>query len=305
MFHTAIWTSQHSATIPPLKSIKLWAHLHGVPLDLRHNDGLSLIDGLVGDPKETDDFTKNLVSLTTSHVKVELDLTEPAPSVVEFQRESGEVVEVSVTYLWLPPTCSHCHELGHVIRNCLSWAPPENTETQAQKSSAKGKNKQKQKECPSATITGPAQNLAVSDVPSLSTTPATSTPYAEVVDTVMNAHVPSQSPFVFSVPKKPSFSKKKPSTKKPPLTSTAPSSPKNNLSPSEFMEKKKLKRSRSDPSFDSPPHLNACTTNLLKGVQVPPPPLTKSFSIPLKNSFSSFGSQGFLLSTGDPSCLDQ
>ena len=60
MFHTAIWSSEHSATIPPLKSIKLWAHLHGVPQDLRDTAGLSLVAGLVGDPKETDDFTKKL-----------------------------------------------------------------------------------------------------------------------------------------------------------------------------------------------------------------------------------------------------
>ncbi|KAG2305578.1 hypothetical protein Bca4012_085114 [Brassica carinata] len=62
-------------------------------------------------------------------------------------------------------------------------------------------------------------------------------------------------------------STKKPAQKAPiVLTITAPSSPTSLLSPSEFMEKKKLKRSRSDPSFDSPPHSNACTTTLPKGV---------------------------------------
>ncbi|KAJ4875601.1 vegetative cell wall protein gp1-like [Raphanus sativus] len=65
-----------------------------------------------------------MVSLTVSHVKVEVDLTKPLPSVFEFERESGEVVEVYVNYPWVPPTCSHCHELGHVIRNCLHYTPP-------------------------------------------------------------------------------------------------------------------------------------------------------------------------------------
>ncbi|KAF3588063.1 hypothetical protein F2Q69_00030983 [Brassica cretica] len=109
---------------PPLKAIRIWAHLTGVPLDLRYNHGLSLVAGLVGEPKETNDFTSNLVSLTISHVKVEVDLTKPLPSVVEFERQSGEVVEVQVTYPWTPPTCSHCHELGHIIRNCLHYTPP-------------------------------------------------------------------------------------------------------------------------------------------------------------------------------------
>ncbi|XP_056857638.1 uncharacterized protein LOC130506964, partial [Raphanus sativus] len=124
MFHTAQWTSIHSSATPPLSSIKIWAHLTGVPLDLRYNKGLGLVAGLIGDPKETDDFTLNLVSLTLSHVKVEVDLTKPLPSVVEFERQSGEVVEVQVDYPWLPPKCSHCHELGHVIHNCLLYTPP-------------------------------------------------------------------------------------------------------------------------------------------------------------------------------------
>ncbi|KAJ4901587.1 hypothetical protein Rs2_15538 [Raphanus sativus] len=99
MFHTAQWTSEHSMSTPPLKAIRIWAHLTGVPLDLRYNKGLSLVAGLIGEPKETDDFTKNLVSLTVSHVKVEVDLTQPLPDVVEFQRQSGEVVEVQPTLL--------------------------------------------------------------------------------------------------------------------------------------------------------------------------------------------------------------
>ncbi|KAF3603354.1 hypothetical protein F2Q69_00033470 [Brassica cretica] len=125
MFHTSQWSSAHSKSTPPLKAIKIWAHLTGVPLDMRHSEGLSLVAGLVGDPKETDEFTKKLVSLTLSHVKVEVDLTKPLPPVVEFERQSSEVVEVLVHYPWVPSTCSHCHEMGHIVRNCLSYMPPE------------------------------------------------------------------------------------------------------------------------------------------------------------------------------------
>nr|VDD48885.1 unnamed protein product [Brassica oleracea] len=125
MFHTAQWSSAHSKSTPPLKAIKIGAHLTGVPLDMRHSEGSSLVAGLVGDPKETDEFTKNLVSLTLSHVKVEVDLTKLLPPVVEFERQSSELVEVLVHYPWVPPTCSHCHEMGHIVRNCLSYMLPE------------------------------------------------------------------------------------------------------------------------------------------------------------------------------------
>ncbi|KAF3536349.1 hypothetical protein F2Q69_00024259 [Brassica cretica] len=141
MFHTAQWSSAHSAVTPPLSSIKIWAHLTGVPLDLRHTEGLSLVACLVGEPKETDDFTLNLVSLTLSHVKVEVDLTKPLPDVVEFERQSGEVVEVKVDYPWLPPTCSHCHELGHVLRNCLLYTPSKDPPPAAPNAPAKTNKK--------------------------------------------------------------------------------------------------------------------------------------------------------------------
>ena len=131
LFHTKQWTTTNKSLAPSFSSIQIWAHLTGIPLDLRHQEGLSLVAGLVGEPKETDDFTKNLVSLTLAHAKVEVDLTKPLPDVVEFTRQSGEIVEVLVSFPWLPPTCSHCKELGHVVRNCLlvplpPKAPPAN-----------------------------------------------------------------------------------------------------------------------------------------------------------------------------------
>ncbi|CAA7053106.1 unnamed protein product [Microthlaspi erraticum] len=124
MFHTAKWTAGHSKESSSSTTIQLWAHLTGVPLDLRHQKGLSLIAGLIGEPKETYDYTKNLVSLTMSHVNVEVKMSNELPDVVEYERESGEVVEVFVEYPWLPPKCSHCHELGHIAKNCLLLPPP-------------------------------------------------------------------------------------------------------------------------------------------------------------------------------------
>lgn len=124
MFHTAQWSSHHSADTPALVSIPIWVHLFGIPLDLRSIEGLSLVAGLVGEPKETDEFTINLVSLKVAHAKVEVDLTKPLPNVVEFQRQNGQVVEVEVKYPWLPSSCSHCKELGHIVRNCLHLPPP-------------------------------------------------------------------------------------------------------------------------------------------------------------------------------------
>ncbi|KAF3572025.1 hypothetical protein F2Q69_00063092 [Brassica cretica] len=245
MFHTAQWSSAHSSSTPSLKAIQIWVHLTGVPLDLRHQQGLSLVAGLVGEPKETDDFTKNLVSLTLSHVKVEVDLTKPLPSIVEFERQSGEVVEVLVTYPWVPPTCSHCHEPGHIIKNCLSYTPP-TVDKDAQPAAKKSHpaSKPSATKCPAANYrkkplepqTAPPPNS--SEPPPSSSTPTDNPPAVD-----MEIQAPS-STLSYQPP---------PPLPHQPLISHSPSLDLNSPDPP---PQPSLKRSRSSPTFTPNHSLN-------------------------------------------------
>ncbi|KAJ4881254.1 Uncharacterized protein Rs2_38309 [Raphanus sativus] len=124
MFHVSQWAAHADDYSPSLKRIQLWAHLIGVPFDLIHRQGLSHIAGQIGEPKETDDWTLNLTSISVAHVKVEVDASLPLPSVIEVGRQNGSFVEVSVEYPWVPPICSHCKEIGHILRNCPMLPPP-------------------------------------------------------------------------------------------------------------------------------------------------------------------------------------
>lgn len=219
MFQAVQWSSSASFSSPPLESIQIWAHLKGVPLDLRHQEGLSLVAGIVGDPKETDEFTLNLVSLTLSHVKVAVNLTKPLPSVVEFTRESGEVVEVLVTYPWVPPTCPHCKELGHIVRNCLQLPPP--TKQAASTSKAKGKkintdvnapsetaaSKKEEKNVPVPVAAAAVKNPVLTQSKPSSSNAAgsvavcsTSTSASTVFDHVSGSSVPPASPVLAIIP---------------------------------------------------------------------------------------------------------
>lgn len=127
MFHVSQWAAHADDYSPSLKRVQLWAHLIGVPFDLIHRQGLSHIAGQIGKPKETDDWTLNLTSISVAHVKVEVDASLPLPSVVEVGRQNGSFVNVSVEYPWVPPICAHCKEIGHISRNCpLLPAPPKN-----------------------------------------------------------------------------------------------------------------------------------------------------------------------------------
>lgn len=242
MFHTAQWSSEHSSSTPPLSSIKIWAHLTRVLLDLRYQHGFSLVAGLIGEPKETDDFTLNLVNLILSHVKVEVDLTKPLPSVVEFVRQSGEVVEVLVSYPWLPPKCTHCHELGHVVRNCLTYIPPK--APPASSASVATGNAASAKKRDSAfqqkPMKKPVVNMQFLAVKTKVTKASSSSP----------SNTPARSPKTVSLPTSPLVPT---SLNLDSFTATKTFHP-STESPSDKPQKPSLKRSRSSPTFSPPSH---------------------------------------------------
>ncbi|CAA7050921.1 unnamed protein product [Microthlaspi erraticum] len=144
MFHVSQWGSSETTSLPEIVSIPLWAHLSGIPFDLRTKEGLSLAAGLVGEPKETDDYTKNITSLNVAHVKVEVNLTKPLPSSGELLRDNGEIINVVIDYPWVPPSCTHCNEIGHILKNCINAPPttslpPETSEKSSKASVSKDK----------------------------------------------------------------------------------------------------------------------------------------------------------------------
>ncbi|KAJ4911284.1 hypothetical protein Rs2_05905 [Raphanus sativus] len=126
MFYVSQWGSNPEESYPEITSIPLWAHLRGVPFDLRTKEGLSLAAGLVGEPIETDDYTKNISSLNIAHVKVEANLQKPLPSCGELVRQNGDIIDVEIDYPWTPPHCTHCNRIGHIEKNCIYQpAPPQ------------------------------------------------------------------------------------------------------------------------------------------------------------------------------------
>lgn len=124
MFFASQWSANADTSAPSLQRVQLWAHLIDVPLDLIHNKGLSHIAGQIGEPKETDDWTLRVSSISVAHVKVEVDATLPLPKIVEVGRQDGSFVNVSVEYPWVPPLCAICKEIGHISKSCPLIPPP-------------------------------------------------------------------------------------------------------------------------------------------------------------------------------------
>lgn len=69
MFHASQWSEFSDDFTPSLRKIQLWAHLKGVPSELIYPERLSHIASQISDPKETDDWTLSLTSISVAHVK--------------------------------------------------------------------------------------------------------------------------------------------------------------------------------------------------------------------------------------------
>ncbi|CAN7039596.1 unnamed protein product, partial [Brassica oleracea var. botrytis] len=200
-----------------------------------------------------------LVSLSLSHVKVEVDLTKPLPSVVEFERQSGEVVEVLVSYPWLPPTCAHCKELGHIARNCLKLPVPPAAPPGKGKDSMRKPDKKETKEKSAPQV----QYVAVKDhntkkplgeAESGSATVNFSSPRTPLSKDSQSIPLPMDTENSFSIPKS---TTRKAHHKKPSQTSIS-SSPNpfailNTPQSSPDPPRPSLKRSRSSPTLSPPP----------------------------------------------------
>lgn len=131
MFYVSQWGASDLESYPVIESIPLWAHLRGVPFDLRTKEGLSHAAALVGEPIETDDYTKNVTSLNVAHVKVEANLSKSLPSAGELVRENGDIIAVDIDYPWTPPSCTHCNRIGHILKNCIYPSAPKPPDPQS------------------------------------------------------------------------------------------------------------------------------------------------------------------------------
>lgn len=124
LFYVAQWSSSLAIKPPTFSSIPLWAHVRGIPFDLYNQDGLSRVADLLGVPIEVDEFTRRMVNIDVAHLKVRADCTKPLPTSAEIERDDGEVVTLSISYPWTPPTCPCCRQLGHLETYCpnAKWA---------------------------------------------------------------------------------------------------------------------------------------------------------------------------------------
>ncbi|KAL0790718.1 hypothetical protein Bca101_006964 [Brassica carinata] len=108
----------------------LWVDLMNVPGYLYSKKGLSFLSRTSGKFIKLHPNTKHCVRLDVARVLVEVDLSKPLPTKINFKGRDGSDVVVSITYPWLPPCCLSCSKWGHVEKDCS--APKANVEAAKQ-----------------------------------------------------------------------------------------------------------------------------------------------------------------------------
>ena len=219
--------------------------------------------------------------------------------VVEFMRQSGEVVEVQVSYPWVPPTCSHCNELGHVSRNCLQLPPsskssdlPAKKAPNSAAASSKEKNKGPAQAPSESNVYAAANASSSSDAPPPVTaddqrSPLPKTPPPSNPPTILisnNLTAPSLTPLNPPSPKL--FSPSKPPIAPLPLPLSLKPIPLP-LSPPDTFYAPSLKRPRPDPNSLLLPSFSAQLSFFSSSAPPPSQALVlASTDLPLANPFS-------------------
>ncbi|KAG5242039.1 DUF4283 domain-containing protein [Salix suchowensis] len=121
-----------------IRTLPVWARLHGLPFPLWNRQGLSLAASMVGLPIACDEATLQGHRMEYARVCVELDASEEP--VHRFQVDSPLTVTpitVEVTYEWKPTRCPSCKVFGHSCKV---------TETKAKEAKDAGNEKEMEKE---------------------------------------------------------------------------------------------------------------------------------------------------------------
>lgn len=112
------WTPETARSPPDLSAMPLWVDMMNVPGYLYSKKGLSFLSRTTGKFIKLHPNTEHCVRLDVARVLVEVDLTKPLPTKINFKGRDGSDVVVSVTYPWLPPRCLSCSKWGHVEKDC-------------------------------------------------------------------------------------------------------------------------------------------------------------------------------------------
>ncbi|KAM7465282.1 hypothetical protein LguiB_012844 [Lonicera macranthoides] len=98
-------------------NVHVWARIHELPLEYFVEELVLYLAGGIGIALQADPLTINKTLGHFARVFVDVNLQQELPQRLVVER-GGNCLELPITFEQLPPFCSHCSTIGHLVADC-------------------------------------------------------------------------------------------------------------------------------------------------------------------------------------------
>lgn len=123
------WTPDTESLKPDFTAIPLWVDMKGVHGHLFSQVGLTFFGDTIGKTAKLHPKTVRCTRLDVARLLVVMNLENPLPESILIK---GTSTTIQLSYPWLPPRCSLCHQWGHIDKEC-GKAKRANSDTRQEK----------------------------------------------------------------------------------------------------------------------------------------------------------------------------
>lgn len=113
-----------------LSLIPLWVKFPRLHVGYWSIQELSNVDGAMGQPLHTGNFTANVEKISFANILIEVDVSEPFPDMIVIETPSGPW-DQPVECDWRPKYCNECLKFGHNDVECW-YNKEDNKEAEAE-----------------------------------------------------------------------------------------------------------------------------------------------------------------------------
>lgn len=99
-------------------SIPIWVKLQDLSLDLWTKEAFRHTTSTLGKPIRMDNNTAKDLHLHFAQVLIEIQSDYEHPTHVQGMHSNGTIIDIEVSYKYMPKPCDNCHVFGHSTMNC-------------------------------------------------------------------------------------------------------------------------------------------------------------------------------------------
>ena len=117
------WDQEMNFQKNDIRRVPIWIQLENLELKYWGERTLFKLVEQLGEPIQTDMFTKEKRRLSYPRILIEVSIDQVFEEEIVFEDEYGYDVHVGVKYEWKPELCKNCKGIGHSTSSCKKTVP--------------------------------------------------------------------------------------------------------------------------------------------------------------------------------------